>query len=329
MPLYGDPKYLKITGNSPESEKEGSDHFGNFGQLSEFINIIYPGQLRYGTAMNLITKAIILTLVATFAHAQTFAKDWQGIVPLRSTRTDVERILGQPKQYSVRGSLYSLRREIVVIRYQHAPCNEEESRFGYGWNVPVGTVTEIGVIPRSSIAKDKFVNDRFVTRDTGGGVVYYNDIDIGLQVETFVNRVSLLNYAPEKTQEDLRCRALERGTVETSPTFDSYASIAAADEKMRLNNYAIQITSLMGRGVFAVYGENPAARRSFRERAERAKDYLVKERGLEAERLLIVDAGYSSLARIDLQIYDIAGDVTRMFFPSEKQKLDQLNEAQY
>ena len=176
------------------------------------------------------------------------------------------------------------------------------------------------MIPKSSIAKDKFVNDQFVTRDAGGGVVYYNDRDNGLSVETLLNKVSLLKYEPEKTQEGLRCRAVEKGVVETSPMFDAYSAISAADEKVRLNNYAIQITSLTGRGVFVVYGDTAAARRSYHERAERARAYLVKERGLEAERLLIVDAGYNSSSRIDLQIYDIAGDVTRMFFPSEKQK---------
>ena len=270
--------------------------------------------------MNLIAKAIILTLVASFASVETSGKDWQGIIPLRSTRADVERILGRPKQNSDRASLYSLPREIVVISYQHAPCNEEEGWFGYGWNVPVGTVIAIGVIPRSAIAKDKFVSDRFVTRDTGGGVVYYDDRDNGLSVETLVNKVSLLKYEPEEKQQDLRCRVVDKGNVETSPAFDSYGSISAADERVRLDNYAIQIKSLTGRGVFVVYGESPAARRSFRKRAERARAYLINERGLEAERLLIVDAGYSNQARIDLHIYDIAGDVTRMYFTSEKQK---------
>ena len=269
--------------------------------------------------MNLIAKAIILTLVLSFACIETFGKGWHGITPLRSTRADVERILGRPRQNSDRASLYSLQGEIVVIAYQHAPCNEDEGRFGYGWNVQVGTVIAIGVIPKSAIAKDKFVSDRFVTRDTGARVVYYDDHESGLSVETLGNRVSLLKYEPEKDQEDLRCRVVEKGVVETSPAFDSYASISAADEKVRLDNYAIQIKSLTGRGVFVVYGESPAVRRSIRKRAERARAYLISERALEAERLLIVDAGYSNQARIDLHIYDIAGDVTRMYFTSEKQ----------
>ena len=43
MPLFGAPKYLRFAGNLGVFETAGPDHFGNFGQLSEFINIIYQG----------------------------------------------------------------------------------------------------------------------------------------------------------------------------------------------------------------------------------------------------------------------------------------------
>src|SRR5580765_6270655 len=71
-------------------------------------------------------------------------KGWQGIIPLHSTRTDVERLLGPPKTGgSV--SIYGTRTGLVEIDYASAPCKGRV----LGWNVSTDTVLEISVAPQS------------------------------------------------------------------------------------------------------------------------------------------------------------------------------------
>lgn len=49
-------------------------------------------------------------------------KGWRGIVPLKSTRADVERILGRPSKKSVNAYYFS--EESVLIRYSEHQCAE-------------------------------------------------------------------------------------------------------------------------------------------------------------------------------------------------------------
>ena len=73
-------------------------------------------------------------------QSQQAAKGWRGLVPLRATRRDVERVLGKPAQgvgYFETGDAR------VWIEYSVGPC---EKGWPYGWNVKPNTVESITVI---------------------------------------------------------------------------------------------------------------------------------------------------------------------------------------
>ena len=71
---------------------------------------------------------------------------WNGIVPLRSTRSDVEKILGLPTPDSVahHAADYKTKDGKVFILYSSGPCNTKPSN---GWNVPELTVILISFYP--------------------------------------------------------------------------------------------------------------------------------------------------------------------------------------
>jgi len=81
-----------------------------------------------------IAFASLLALVS-----QPPAGGWRGIAPLRSTRADVERLLGRPESES--GSVYVTEGERVSVTYSLRPCD-------YGWQVPPGTVVSFFVHPK-------------------------------------------------------------------------------------------------------------------------------------------------------------------------------------
>jgi hypothetical protein len=65
------------------------------------------------------------------------AKEWRGIVPLKSDRADVERLLGVPNQRSAFGYYYRFHDVLAVVWFQSEPCDQ----CGWGWRVSPDTVT--------------------------------------------------------------------------------------------------------------------------------------------------------------------------------------------
>src|SRR3954470_1973437 len=96
-----------------------------------------------------IIYSLIISLIAAVVSANAcLAKEWRGVVPLRSTRADVERLLGAPKQRTPDSFYYSSPDEIAVVWFQTKSCDSGSVKIDMGWNVPVGNVTNIGVIPK-------------------------------------------------------------------------------------------------------------------------------------------------------------------------------------
>src|SRR2546429_3194171 len=119
----------------------------------------------------LLASLLVMVAVGSSAHA----KPWRGIVPLHSTRADVERLLGKPNGKYGR---YELEKEWVEIFYSTGRCVN-------GWNVPEGTVIDISVSPtrtlrisdlKIDLSKFDRVRDPEVTSH-----VYYTNRDEGVR----------------------------------------------------------------------------------------------------------------------------------------------------
>jgi hypothetical protein len=133
------------------------------------------------------------------------AKAWRGIVPLKSTRTDVERLLGKPT-----GNLfnYDLPDSTVAFRYSSCRCGEPCKNDG--WSVDPDTVVLIrvdmkGVVRLSDLKLDlgnfeKLPGDY----DVLGSARYWDEKE-GFAIEGGAGYVSALIYTPEAKDEHLRC----------------------------------------------------------------------------------------------------------------------------
>jgi hypothetical protein len=100
--------------------------------------------------------------------------------------------------------------------------------------------------------------------------------------------------------------------------FDEYGNIRFNDEKARLDNFAIQLQNEpTSQGYIIGYGSCDAEGLT---RANRAKDYLVNTRGIDAGRLMTVDAG--CLPELQVQLWIVpqgatppTGDATGVVSP--------------
>lgn len=214
---------------------------------------------------------------------------------------------------------YKLPKEIVVFHFQVSECDSPGGRFGLGWNVPLGTVVSIAVIPRGIHRKEEYLRATDAKLDhSGGGIFYYSDYSAGFTVETYKNLVTLVEYYPEANQDNLRCPQVEKCCIDFFPKFDEYGDIQFADEKARLDNFVINMNEVFGRGVIEIVGPSKRVRQERLKRAARAKSYLVNQRGLESERLLIVDGGFRNASATILRLHSIGGVVSRIHVFPEK-----------
>ena len=246
------------------------------------------------------------------------AKDWRGIVPLKSTRIDVERLLGVPNKASKWSSYYNLSSEIVVLQFQSTACDNEVGKFGLGWNVPPGIVVGIGVIPKGIHRREEYLLSNEFKVDENAGFIYYTDEAAGLSIETYQSLVTLVDYYPGTRDEPLRCPRIQKCCIDFFPRFDEYQVLSFEDEKARLDNFLIQMNERSARGTIEVVGPSKKIRDQRMKLAGRAKAYLVKERGLEPERLLLVDGGYGERSITRLSLYSIGGPASRIYVFPEK-----------
>jgi hypothetical protein len=129
---------------------------------------------------------ILLSCCALFAFAGVVeGKPWRGIVPLRTTRAQVRKLLGKP---IIGGDgtidLYDLREGRVHIMYARQPCEEGLPADWGNWRVPRDTVVNISIhlheeIPLRRLHIRNIERYKWYTGDSGA--TYYHDRVRGLE----------------------------------------------------------------------------------------------------------------------------------------------------
>jgi hypothetical protein len=145
----------------------------------------------------------------------------------------------------------------------------------YNWSVSAGTISS-GQGTSS------------ITVDTAG---------LGGQTVTATVEVGGLDPACSRTAS---CSTQVTTPPALAQKFDEYGNIRFNDEKARLDNYAIQLQNQPGaQGYIIAYGSCAGEAQA---RADRAKDYLVNTRGIDAGRIVTMDGGCRSDLSVELWI---------------------------
>jgi len=113
--------------------------------------------------------------------------------------------------------------------------------------------------------------------------------NVGGQSITATVDVSGRDWFCSVTSKKVEINSLTEGVM----PFDTYGDISFEDEKARLDNFAIQVLNSPDElGAIMVFAGNPTYRGEAQYRLQRAKDYLVKVRGIDPARLITTDGGY-------------------------------------
>jgi len=153
--------------------------------------------------MKLIT-ALSFSLLVLMGWLPVKDPDWRQLVPLRSTRADVERLLGSSKDDYFAN--YKLEEGNLFIEYSSGPCRPDRKG---GWNVPKDIVVSLSFSPKEKkrISTLKLSPKKFrkVVDDHVGGVLYYINDKEGITYEVQRGRIDVVYYEPSSRDEHLYC----------------------------------------------------------------------------------------------------------------------------
>ena len=238
------------------------------------------------------------------------AKEWRGIVPLRSTCEDVKRILNVSKcEFG-----YDVDEGRVFISFAKKACLD-------GWKVPSGTVLSIALYPKGNQRPDQLGLDltsfkKEVPRYES--VVYYSNDEEGISVTvTSKGKVYRIDYFPRAKDEYLRYpvplttyKPKEGGDVHRTHLMADYFALTPGEGRRHIREFArklpskvldpsmlpkIQVYIIGYAGRRARIGE-PLAR------ANRAKAYLRTLAGFEKVDIVTIDGGYRDEASVQLYL---------------------------
>jgi len=168
--------------------------------------------------MRLAKRIFVVASILLTLQSVIHAKEWRGIVPLHSTRADVERLFGEAR--TACKCVYDLEDVTIQLTYSDGGC---EAGASDRWNVAPSTVIRFNVHPkirqrltdlvfglRLDLKKFKKIEDPELP-----GIVHYSDTAEGVVIS--VEGETVIDYGFEPTAEDksLRCPIL-RGAYANS-----------------------------------------------------------------------------------------------------------------
>lgn len=256
------------------------------------------------------TAIYIVTYICGILVTMPFqTQGWRGIAPLHSTREDVERLIGSPVVPN--GITYDLKNERVTLGYSSGSCEKGQSE----WDVPPNTVTSIRVYPQTKVMLSELHLDlskfkKFINPHNPD-FVSYNNAEEGVGMITRLNgEVVVMHYLPSAKDSYLRCpNSSTRQSGLEARKFDEYSNLIFTDEKARLDNFANYLQKrpeLLG--YIIAYAGRRARVGEAKIRTERAKSYLVKERGIDSGRIVTMDGGYRE--KLMFELYAMSRDVS-------------------
>lgn len=226
-------------------------------------------------------------------------KGWRGIVPLRSTRSDVERELG-PKNETC--ECYQTENEIVHISYATGPCTGALS----GWNVPANTVLSISVSPRKKLPFSSVESnvESFVKTSDDTLTTYYGNGERGIRYA--VSTSGLLtetSYMPSINDNSLRCAGfpLTDGGVTAYAPYDVFPYRSLDDITSRLGEFAVRLQKLPDyQGYIVVYATRNTMVPGVATFADKARAYLIDTIGTEPRVITAINGGYRERPTVEI-----------------------------
>jgi hypothetical protein len=147
------------------------------------------------------------------AFGQSIEEGWKGILPLKTSRAEVENRLGRPEVDDDGYYRYKTDDAFIRVNYSCTPC--QDSKFGRGqYKVATGTVLDYYVIPKDrkvfsnlELKRDTYIRD--TSGDVQNNVLYVNkdnSVIVSIHLQEGTEYVGRIYYNPRSADaKALKC----------------------------------------------------------------------------------------------------------------------------
>ena len=240
---------------------------------------------------------VSLLMIISLAFTQDEA-GWRGIVPLHSTRAQVEQLVGV---LDTRCQCYSTETETIRVEYASGPCTGVLA----GWNVPVDTVLSLQIFPKKPLlfSEVKIKKEDFITTVDDTVTTYYGDGERGLRYSvTSSGTVASIWYGPSIKQNKLRCAGFPPtdGGITAYRPYYVFPFETVDDVKRRLAEFGVRLLNEPRlKGYIIVYGQRKTVDPvdSFVKSAEL---YLVEDLNINPNTIQASNGGYREHPTVEL-----------------------------
>lgn len=155
----------------------------------------------------LIVVFIFVSVGTIFAQEQLAIRE--KIVPLQSTRSDVEKVARFVKDYLIYVK-YETDNELIYVTYSNGSCKNSN------WNIPANRVISYEVYPKQNFVFEDVIKEikklPYSVDDTL--TYYYTDVSKGITyaVDYSASEIKYVEFLPSVADDKLRCKS--------TPTYD-------------------------------------------------------------------------------------------------------------
>lgn len=168
---------------------------------------------------NLASFIFLLLFFAVVAFSQTnvqkpsIENGWKGIMPLKTDKAFVEKLLGKSRQVDDKGiHSYKTDEALVDVSYSTSPCADDQDKRGR-YNVAENTVLGYIVRPfaRIKISDFRFKRENYYysSEDLKRGAYYRNaedGITIGVHIIEGIEYIAIIGFNPSKqNSNEFKC----------------------------------------------------------------------------------------------------------------------------
>ncbi len=259
---------------------------------------------------------------------------FRGVSPLVSTRTDVERLLGPCPQRDGVTCLYETSSDTILVTYSDGAC---EKGWPFGYNVPANTVIRIEVSPMRYLRTIdlNFSLDGYQKRENTDGSAIFINKEQGVAVTVFEEKVGSLIYGPTSKQSPLQCpgslERLQNGReiADAHARLFDYGDINKAEELEYLSAFArlLKRQSIVQGYIITYAGQRSVQNEALR-RLKCQRTYLIKEHGIDPDRITTIDGGYRSTRTVEMYVLPKGGAIPVAFPTVRPSRVEVLKDGE-
>ena len=248
--------------------------------------------------MKLITVLANLAIMVPLAFSQS-STGWRGLVPLRSTRAQVEQLLGT---MNTRCQCYSTETETVHVEYANGPCKGDLA----GWNVPADTVLSLQISPKNpiSFSEMKVAKEEFVRTVDDANFSYYGNGEKGLRYSvSWDGKLESIWYGPSIKDNNMRCAGFpptDGGITAYHPYYE-FPYETVEDIKSRVGDFGVRLVGNRElKGYVIVYGTPNNKSEVIATLATTTRKYLIEELNVDSRALEVINGGFRETPTVAL-----------------------------